>query len=116
MCGISTGRNTKHHSAYICRRKKINPIHMNKPGVLITGAASGIGRATAIRFAREGYDVCANDIQEEKLRMLLNELEPGNHLILPGSYTAMETINKGQQLISESWGSLNVLVNCAGIG
>src|SRR3954453_10525494 len=89
---------------------------MNKPKVLITGAASGIGRAAAIRFAREGYDVCANDIQEDKLNALLNELEPGNHLLLPGSYTAMETINKGQQLIGDKWGSLDVLVNCAGIG
>ena len=89
---------------------------MNKPKVLITGAASGIGRATAMRFAKEGYNICANDIQEEKLKTLLNELEPGNHLLLPGSYTSMETIDKGQQLISEHWGSLDALVNCAGIG
>jgi NAD(P)-dependent dehydrogenase (short-subunit alcohol dehydrogenase family) len=88
---------------------------MNKPKVLITGAASGIGRATAIRFAKEGYDVCANDIQEEKLSGLLNELAPGNHLLLPGSYTEMKTIEHGQQLINEHWGALNALVNCAGI-
>jgi len=89
---------------------------MNKPRALITGAASGIGRATALRFAKEGYDVCVNDIQAEKLKSLLNELEPGNHLLLPGSYTSMETINNGLQLIRERWGALDALVNCAGIG
>src|SRR4051812_14312504 len=101
MCSISTGRNTKHHRTYVCWRKKINLFQMTKPRVLITGAASGIGRATAIRFAQEGYDVCANDIHEEKLKTLLGELTPGNHLLLPGSYTSMEIIDKGQQLISE---------------
>lgn len=89
---------------------------MNRPKVLITGAASGIGRATAIRFAQEGYDVCANDIQEEKLNTLLNELASGNHLILHGSYTNTATIEKGHQLIKNNWGSLDALVNCAGIG
>jgi 3-oxoacyl-[acyl-carrier protein] reductase len=88
---------------------------MNKPKVLITGAASGIGRATAIRFAQEGYDVCANDIQAEKLTTLLDELSPGKHLLLPGSYTEAATIEQGQQLINKNWGTLDALVNCAGI-
>jgi 3-oxoacyl-[acyl-carrier protein] reductase len=88
---------------------------MNRPKVLITGAASGIGRATAIRFAQEGYDVCANDIQEDKLHTLLKELAPGNHLLLPGSYTQKATIAAGQQLISDQWGTLDALVSCAGV-
>ena len=88
---------------------------MNRPKVLITGAASGIGRATALRFAREGYDVCANDIQADKLSALMSDLSRGNHLLLKGSYADKETIEKGEKLISEEWGTLNVLVNCAGI-
>jgi NAD(P)-dependent dehydrogenase (short-subunit alcohol dehydrogenase family) len=88
---------------------------MKKPTVLITGAASGIGKATAIRFAREGYDVCANDIQENKLDDLLSILPPGNHLVLRGSYTDHETIANGEKLMRDNWGILDALVSCAGI-
>ncbi len=88
---------------------------MNRPKVLITGAASGIGRATAMRFACEGYDVCANDIQEDKLGSLLDELHPGNHILFTGSFAEKETIERGEKLISDNWGILNALVSCAGI-
>ncbi len=88
---------------------------MNRRKVLITGAASGIGRATAIRFASEGYDVCAIDIQQNKLATLLSELPTGNHLILTGSYAEKDSIEKGEKLIRENWGTLDALVNCAGV-
>lgn len=88
---------------------------MSRPRALITGAASGIGHATALRFAREGYDICLNDVQEEKLYSLLAALPAGNHLVIAGSYAETKTINKGHLLLKEHWGSLDVLVNCAGI-
>ena len=88
---------------------------MKRRKVLITGAASGIGKATAIRFANEGYDVFLNDIQEGKLREVLNELVDGNHLSMCGSYAEKDVILKSEKIIQQSWGTLNVLVNCAGI-
>ena len=33
---------------------------MSRRKAVITGASSGIGRATAVRFASDGYDVCLN--------------------------------------------------------
>src|SRR5215210_4646001 len=89
---------------------------MTRPKVLITGAASGIGRATAVRFATEGYDVCVNDIQGDKLNTLLKEFPAGNHLLFEGSYADQEVIKRGEKIIGDNWGGmLTVLVSCAGI-
>jgi 3-oxoacyl-[acyl-carrier protein] reductase len=88
---------------------------MNRPKALITGAASGIGKATAIRFAKEGYDVCLNDIQQDKLYMILKELSPGDHLAFSGSFADKEVISRGEKLIGSKWGTLDALVNCAGL-
>lgn len=41
----------------------------------VTGAASGIGRASAIQLARHGANVCLVDIQEEGLNQVKEELE-----------------------------------------
>jgi NAD(P)-dependent dehydrogenase (short-subunit alcohol dehydrogenase family) len=88
---------------------------MIRKKVVVTGAASGIGKATAIRFANEGYDVCLNDIQLEKLADVLHELSEGNHLLLGGSYAENQTVLAGEKLIQENWGTVDALINCAGL-
>lgn len=85
----------------------------NRPKVFITGAASGIGRATAIRFASEGCDVCLNDVQD--MQAVYNLLAEGNHLLVEGSYAEERTIELCRKTILENWGKLDVLVNCAGV-
>ncbi len=88
-------------------------MEINRPKVLITGAASGIGRATALRFAKEGYDVCLNDIQD--MQDVVALLAKGNHLFVRGSYADEQTMEKCKEIIWEKWGKLDVLVNCAGV-
>jgi NAD(P)-dependent dehydrogenase (short-subunit alcohol dehydrogenase family) len=43
---------------------------------VVTGAANGIGRSVALRLARDGFDVCVNDIpaNEGKLKELVEEI------------------------------------------
>ncbi len=48
---------------------------MKNKTVIITGAASGIGKATAILFAKQGANVIVSDIQETE----------GKEVLLPGS-------------------------------
>ena len=82
--------------------------------IVITGAASGIGRATAQRFASEGYDVCLNDIQE--LEAVLGSLPAGKHLQVQGSFADEATITQIAAHVAQEWGRIDVLVNCAGFG
>ena len=49
---------------------------MSRPSVFVTGAASGIGRATALQFARHGYRVGASDVdvQGNTIAVLTSQL------------------------------------------
>ena len=86
--------------------------------VLITGGDSGIGRAVAIAFAREGADVAINDLpdEEEDAREVVDLIQKAGRkaVALPGDIRE-ETFC--QQLISQvvkTLGGLDILVNNAG--
>lgn len=88
---------------------------MNRKKVLVTGASSGIGRATAQRFAAGGWDVCILARREAELERLLAELPAGDHLKLAGDYACSDTAARLETLLRERWGRLDALVNCAGV-
>lgn len=81
--------------------------------IFITGAAQGIGRATALRFAREGYFVGAYDVDEEGLRSLAAEL--------PASVTGLLDVTDRAafarviEAFERAAGRMDVLFNNAGI-
>ena len=85
--------------------------------VIVTGAAAGIGRATALRFAREGARVAAWDVNESAGSSLVPELEQA------GGEAIYQTVNVANQASVEAavaqvmahWGSIYVIVNNAGI-
>jgi len=81
---------------------------------LVTGAASGIGRATAARLIAEGARVLAVDVQQEALEALAHDLGPRCVMQRcdvsdPGSVRAVVAA------AIERCGALHVLVNAAGI-
>ena len=48
-------------------------MRLNNKNIVVTAAAQGIGRATAIAYSKEGANVVATDINEEKLSELKSE-------------------------------------------
>jgi len=89
---------------------------MDKKSILITGAASGIGRETALLFAKNGWYVGAFDVNEEGLKTLEAEIGQANCFIGRMDVTAPESVKSGIDAFSgKTGGSLDVLLNNAGI-
>ena len=83
--------------------------------VVVTGASSGIGAATALRFAQEGWDVCLTARREIELRELVGRFPTGEHLVCPGDYSDPGTVALVDRSIREKWGRLDALANVAGV-
>jgi len=84
---------------------------------LITGAAQGIGRAVALRFAAEGANVAVADLQVEKATAVAKEVEAlGCKAVAFQADVTREA--DAQRIVTrtvEMFGQLNILVNNAGI-
>ncbi len=79
------------------------------PNILITGAGSGIGRATARAFVAAGWDVACLGRRAEPLR----ETAP-DALILPCDVTDAGSVDAAFAEVKAAWGRLDVLFNNAG--
>jgi NAD(P)-dependent dehydrogenase (short-subunit alcohol dehydrogenase family) len=86
--------------------------------VVVTGAASGIGRSTAIAFAREGARVVAADLRVEALEAVRKDIEVLGAECMPCAVdVASEDAMKAfAATVEERWGAPHILVNNAGIG
>jgi len=86
---------------------------MKKP-VLITGASSGIGKATAIAFAESGYLVAAAGRNAEALDILVQEYPESIHPII-SDLNGSGACDRAVEACVNHYGSLYALVNCAGV-
>jgi NAD(P)-dependent dehydrogenase (short-subunit alcohol dehydrogenase family) len=85
--------------------------------IFITGAASGMGRATAELFAGKGWFVGASDIDEEGLKTLQDELGTRDCLVRRLDVTDKADYDAAIAAFSErTGGRLDLLFNNAGIG
>ncbi len=87
-----------------------------KRSILITGAASGIGRATAMLFAEKNWFVGLADIDEPALESLQKEIGKENSCICKADVTSFEELKTAvNRFSSYTSGKMDLLFNCAGI-
>ncbi|MGV9709767.1 SDR family NAD(P)-dependent oxidoreductase [Gordonia sp. NPDC003424] len=80
--------------------------------VLVTGAASGLGAATAKRFAAAGAQVFGLDLQPS-----IDKAAPvGGVTLIPADVTSESDVQSAIDTIVEAGAPLRVAVNCAGVG
>ena len=81
---------------------------------LITGGASGLGRAVVERFVREGARVAVLDRSREKLEALERDLGP-SVVAVPGDVTTLEDNERAVAATVEAFGRLDTFIGNAGI-
>ncbi|WP_197382984.1 SDR family oxidoreductase [Mycolicibacterium mengxianglii] len=90
----------------------------NSPSVFITGAAAGIGRATALAFATKGYTVGAYDIDNDGLTSLAEEIRLRHGSVVTGHLDVTDADEMSQRItefVEFAGGRLDVMINNAGI-
>ena len=86
--------------------------------VMITGATSGIGKATAELFAENGYDLILTGRRFSRLFKLKEELEAkytGKAQILPFDVSSAAAVAAAINELDDAWKNIDILVNNAGL-
>lgn len=89
----------------------------NKVAV-VTGAASGIGRGIAERFAAEGAKVVIADLSPDSAKVTADEINatfPSKAMSVAMDVTDEAQVNAGIAAVAKAWGGIDVLVSNAGI-
>jgi NAD(P)-dependent dehydrogenase (short-subunit alcohol dehydrogenase family) len=89
---------------------------MKKQTIIVTGAASGIGKGIAKYFLDRGDNVVINSLTPSALESAYNEFGAGDNLAMfAGDVSKKQTGEKLVKIALEKFGSVDVLVNNAGI-
>ncbi len=84
---------------------------------LVTGGASGIGKETAIQFAKHGAKVAILDINQKTLDATNEELKKitGEAIAILGDVSKKESVDACVEKVIAKFGTIDYLINCAGI-
>ena len=83
----------------------------------VTGAGSGLGKAAAIKFAKEGAKVAALSRTEKQINEVAQEIKTGGGeaIAIKGDVSKPEEMQAAVQQIIDTWGRLDIVVANAGI-
>jgi NAD(P)-dependent dehydrogenase (short-subunit alcohol dehydrogenase family) len=87
----------------------------DKQVVLITGAGSGIGRATALAFLREGFRVVLAGRSAEKLERVISGADSSRAMAVVTDVRQPDAVRSLFETVREKFGRLDVLFNNAGL-
>lgn len=93
----------------------INPLNLTGERILVTGASSGIGRATAILLSQLGASVVITGRDGARLDQTRGQLAGAGHVVEPFDLAAVDTIPAWMLKLAAQSGPLSGLVHCAGI-
>jgi short-subunit dehydrogenase len=83
---------------------------------LITGASSGIGRATAHALASEGARLILTGRSRERLDEVAHEVSPAEAVVIPADLCERASLEKLAAEARDRFKAIDILVNCAGVG
>lgn len=88
-----------------------------KKTILITGATAGFGKAAAIKFARNGYNVIITGRRKERLDELEKELASYNTNVIALNFDVRNKneVDSAINSLPEQWKDIDILVNNAGL-
>ncbi|MCM3636221.1 SDR family NAD(P)-dependent oxidoreductase [Sporosarcina luteola] len=90
-------------------------MEMHEIIAIVTGGASGLGEATTRRIVEAGGKVAVFDMNEERGKMLVDELGKEHVLFLKTDVAKAENVEVNVAEAVSAFGKVNAVVNCAGI-
>src|SRR5438552_8985920 len=91
-----------------------NPLRLDGSVALVTGAASGIGRAICLRFAQEGAAIAAADLNQAGAEETARAVGSGARAYKL-NVAATDECRALADRVARDFGRIDILVNCAGI-